>query len=869
MSGPRPRLVLVDGSSYVYRAFHALPPLTGPSGLPTHAVYGFTTMLLKLLNDAKPDYLAVVFDAARKTFRDEIYADYKAHRPAMPSDLAAQLPDILRVVSALRVPTLRVEGVEADDVIATLLTRFAADDLEAVVVTADKDLMQLVGPTVRLWDTMRDRWIDVAAVQARFGVAPAQVGDVIALMGDASDNIPGVTGIGEKTATALVRAFGSVEGVLDHLEAVAQLPLRGAKAVAARLSAEADAARLSKRLVQVRHDVPLSVALEDLRARSPDVDAARALFTELGFESLLRQLAAEAPALTVDLRRLESAGEVAAFFAEAGRAGWVGLSTLCAAGPPATTPAGELVMSAGAGGAVRVPLGPAETLAVARAGLATPGMETLGHDLKRDLLALAAAGLPLPGRLFDVAIAAALVDVTAAPTLERLAADLLGERPPPYRDGPDGAAAGVTLLRPLAERLRKQLAAGELTRLLDEVEMPLVRVLAAMERRGMLVDVEHLRRLGAEYGERMDALLHDIHALAGGEFNINSPPQLRTILFERLQLSTKGVKRGKTGLSTDVDVLTRLAAQHPLPAKILDYRALSKLKSTYLDALPEAVNPATGRLHTSFNQTGAATGRLSSSEPNLQNIPIRGEEGRRIRAAFVAPPGSVLIAADYSQIELRILAHLSGDPALIDAFASGQDIHTRTAAEVFNVLPGLVSADQRRAAKVINFGILYGMGPQRLAGELGIPLAEAQGYIASYFARYAAVRQFMEGVVASARACGHATTILGRRRAIPELRSRERSVAQAAERVAANTPIQGSAADLIKLAMVRIDRRLAEEEVAGGMILQVHDELLLEVTEEDRERTAAVVREEMEGVMTLAVPLRVDLGVGHNWAEAH
>ena len=869
MSGPRPRLVLVDGSSYVYRAFHALPPLTGPNGLPTNAVYGFTTMLLKLLSDAKADYLVVVFDAARKTFRDEIYADYKAHRPQMPNELAAQIPHIHRIVDALHIPVLSIEGVEADDVIATLLARVADVDLDAVVVTADKDLMQLVGPNVRLWDTMRDRWTDVAAVQVRFGVAPSQVSDVLALMGDPIDNVPGVSGIGEKTAVALVQAFGSVEGVLDHIDAVAQLSLRGAKSVAAKLSAEADSARLSKQLVVVRRDVPLTVELEDLRARLPDVERARVLFTELGFESLLRQLAVEVPAITVDAPLIEDAAQAAAQFAAARRGGWLALATFCEDGPPATTAACELVVSAAGAPPVRLPLTTEPLLAAARAGLADPEIEVIGYELKRDLLALTARELPLPPRLFDVAIGAALVDITGGATLERLAGEILGERPPAYRSDRTGIATGVTLLQPLAERLRARLAEGDLLPLFNEIEMPLVRVLAAMERRGMLVDVEHLRALSAEFANRMDALMHDIYALAGGEFNINSPPQLRTVLFERLGLSTRGVKKGKTGLSTDVDVLTRLAAEHPLPAKILDYRALSKLKSTYLDALPLAVNPATGRLHTSFNQSGAATGRLSSSEPNLQNIPIRGEEGRRIRAAFVAPPGATLIAADYSQIELRILAHLSGDPALVDAFTRGQDIHTRTAAEVFDVMPGLVSADQRRAAKVINFGILYGMGPQRLAGELGISLAQAQVYIASYFARYAGVREFMNGVVASARETGYATTILGRRRAIPELRSRERGVAQAAERVAANTPIQGSAADLIKLAMVRVERRLAEESVAGGMVLQVHDELLLEVAEKDREKASAVVREEMEGVMELAVPLQVDLGVGRTWAEAH
>ena len=870
MSGSRPRLVLVDGSSYVYRAFHALPPLTGPSGLPTHAVYGFTSMLLKLLTDAKADYLAVVFDAARKTFRDELYADYKAHRPPMPDELAAQLPYIHRVVEALRIATLRIEGVEADDVIASLLAQIAPVGLDCVVVTADKDLMQLVGPDVRLWDTMRDRWVDVAAVQAKFGVGPGQVADVLALMGDPIDNVPGVSGIGEKSATALIQAFGDVEGVLGHLDAVAQLPLRGAKSIAAKLGAQADNARLSKSLVVVRRDVPLPCGLDDLQVRPADADATRELFTELGFQSLLRQVAAETPALTVEATALAAPDEVAATFAAARAGGWLALTTVCDAGPPATTPARELVLSAAGAPPVCVPLAAEAMAEAAAAGLADGELAIIGHDLKRDLLALTARGIALGGRAFDVAIAASLVDVTAgAPPLERLAADLLGAHPAPFRAGLDGAAAGTTLLQPLAAQLREQLDAAGLARLFDEVEMPLVRVLAGIERRGMLVDVAYLQTLAAEFGARMDTLMTEIYALAGSEFNINSPPQLRTVLFETLGLSTRGVKRGKTGLSTDVDVLTRLANDHPLPARILDYRGLSKLKSTYLDALPLAVNPATGRLHTSLNQSGAATGRLSSSEPNLQNIPIRGEEGRRIREAFVAAPGAALIAADYSQIELRVLAHLSGDPALVDAFTRGQDIHTRTAAEVFDVMPGLVTSDQRRAAKVINFGILYGMGPQRLAGELGIPLAQAQGYIANYFARYAGVRSFMDGVVAAARESGYATTILGRRRAIPELRSRERGVAQAAERVAANTPIQGSAADLIKLAMVRVDRRLTAEGVEGGMVLQVHDELLLEVAEGDRDRACQVVREEMEGVMALAVPLQVDLGTGRSWAEAH
>ena len=869
MSGQRPRLVLVDGSSYIYRAFYALPPLTGPRGLPTNAVYGFTTMLLKLLSEVRPDYAAVVFDAPGATFRDEIYADYKANRTQMPGDLAAQIPWIHRVVAALRMREICVPGVEADDVIASLIAAQEGTPLETVIVTSDKDLMQLVGPDVRLWDTMRDRWTDAAGVEAKFGVPPERVVDVLALMGDSIDNIPGVAGIGEKTAVALIQTFGDIDNVLSRLDAVAQMSLRGAKKVAERLRDGAATARLSRDLATVRRDVPLDCTLEALRVAAADHGDARALFTELGFTSLLRQLSEEAPTLTVEAVLVETAAQAEQHFARARAAGWLTLATLSDAGPSIRTAACGLVLSTGGETPVRLDLTDPAVHAVAAAALADPPFTVIGHDLKRDALRLAACGIELGGQGFDVMIAAALTDPAAADRLETLATELLGARPAAYRDTESGTAAGVSVLQPLAAELRARLDAQAQTALFDEVEMPLVNVLTRIERRGILVDVERLGALSSEFGARMDGLMREIYDLAGGEFNIGSPLQLRDVLFERLGLSRRGVRKGKTGFSTDVDVLTRLAQEHPLPGKILDYRALAKLKSTYVDALPAVVNPATGRLHTSLNQTGAATGRLSSSEPNLQNIPARGEEGRRIRAAFIAPPGSLLIAADYSQIELRVLAHLSGDPALVDAFTSGQDVHTRTAAEVFGVPPDTVTPDMRRAAKVINFGIIYGMGPQRLANELGIPLPEAQRYIANYFERYAGVRRYVESAVADARERGFATTILGRRRPIPELRSPERGMAQAAERVAANTPIQGSAADLIKKAMVAIEARLGGAGLAGGMILQVHDELLLEVEEGAREAVSEAVREEMEGVMALAIPLRVDLGVGRSWAEAH
>jgi DNA polymerase-1 len=869
MCGERPCLYLVDGSSYIHRAFHALPPLTGPGGVPTQAVYGFTTMLLKLLAEARPQYMAILFDAPGATFRDEVFTQYKANRPAMPDDLRVQIPFIHQVVEAFRLCKLCVPGVEADDVIATLAGRHGGREVDCVVVTGDKDMMQLVGPGVRLWDTMRDRWIDAAAVEERFGVKPSQVVDVMALMGDAVDNSPGVKGIGEKTAIALIQQFGDLDSVLARLTEVESMKLRGAKKVAERLRDGRDTARLSRALVSAKRDVELPCVLDDFRVSAPDIDALRPLFTQLGFHTLLRQLSEGVPAAAVSVTVARDAAQAAEQFARARAAGWLALACVGDSGPVVTTPARELIVCAGDEQPLRLSLDDAELRYAAQRELREPGFELIGHDLKSDFLRLAAGGVSIGGHGFDVMIAAHLVDAPASHDLEELAAAVLGIRFGTFRDQAEGAALGVKTLQSLYEYLRERLRELDLERLFEEVEMPLVRVLADIERRGMLLDVQHLQGMSAEFAARLDVLMDETYRLAGGEFNINSPPQLRAVLFDKLGLSTRGVRRGKTGYSTDVDVLTRLAAEHPLPGKILEYRNLAKVKSTYVDALPAAVNPVTGRLHTTLNQTVAATGRLTSSDPNLQNIPVRGEEGRRIRQAFVAPPDHLLVAADYSQIELRVLAHLSRDPALIEAFQTGQDIHTLTAAEVFGVLPATVSGEMRRVAKVINFGILYGMGPQRLASELGLRLSDAQRYIARYFSRYAGGRAFLQGVVGEARERGFVTTIMGRRRAIPELRSTERGATQAAERVAANTPIQGSAADLIKLAMIAVERRLARAGLRAAMILQVHDELLLEVAEPDRDAVCQAVREEMEQVLPLAVPLSVDVGIGGTWAEAH
>ncbi|HVN88133.1 MAG TPA: DNA polymerase I [Candidatus Binatia bacterium] len=866
-------LYLIDGSSYVYRAFFALPPLTTPSGAPVNAVYGFTTMVLKLIREVTPRYLAVIFDAPGATFRDELYEAYKAHRPRMPDDLAAQLSLVHEVVEALQVRMLHIGGVEADDVIATLTTRYSAEGVDCVVITADKDLMQLVGPHVRLWDTMRDRWVDEAAVQERFGVEPAQVPDVMALMGDASDNIPGVKGIGEKTATAVIRHFGSLESLLARIDEVESLDLRGAKKVAALLRQSREVARLSRELALVRRDVPLDVTLDDLRYAGPDHTALRALFSRLGFQSLVRDLTDSAPPVAVASRALVTTAEVAAFHGRVRLTGTVALAavgSVPADGLPPTVRAEAVVLATSEASEcpVSVSLDESTRLEAVREILGDPTLEVVAHDLKREMLRLGPS-LPIAGAPFDTMVASYLLDATATHRLEDLAADVLGVKLPEFRAGVDGAAAGAARLPRLAEELSARLDALGMTALFRDIEMPLVEVLTAIERRGVRIDTGALADMSRELQGRLDVLMAEIYELAGGEFNINSPPQLRTVLFDRLGLSKKGVRRGKTGYSTDVDVLTRLASEHPVPAKILEYRGLSKLKSTYVDALPAAVNPQTRRLHTSFNQTVAVTGRLSSSNPNLQNIPARGEEARRIRAAFVAEPGHVVLSADYSQIELRVLAHLAEDPTLIEAFRTGADIHTRTAAEMFGVLPGTVSADMRRAAKVINFGIIYGMGAQRLSQELGISLGEAQRYIERYFSRYAAVRGFLDATIATARQCGYVTTLSGRRRAVPDLNSGDRGLAQAAERTATNTPIQGTAADIIKIAMVALQRRLEADRVQAFMTLQVHDELVFEVAEAQTERASEIIRAEMEGAMSLRVPLKVDIGHGRNWAEAH
>ncbi len=867
MAGDRPILYLIDGSSYIYRAFHALPPLTSPRGVPTQAVYGFTTMVNKLFAEVKPDSLVVVFDAPGKTFRDDIYSAYKANRPPAPDDLRAQIPLIHEVVDAFRVCKIAEAGVEADDVIATLVERYVADT-DCVIITGDKDLMQLVRPTVRIWDTMRDRWIDAAAVREKFGVEPTQVADVLALMGDSSDNIPGVKGIGAKSATALIQHFGDLDSLFGRIDEVPEMGLRGAKKVAERLRDGVEDARLSRRLVALNDKVDLAVDRAEMAVGAPDTDALRRIFAELGFETLADQVAHTAPPPKVEVERVSEPVAISRVLSEAlsPTDGFVAVAVLAEDGPAVTTPAATFLAGAQSGVVVAVDLTTDEVRRALDEALRGGSARLVGHDLKRIGQHLAAAGVSLPAGGFDVMVASYVVDPTSSHDLASL---LAGGSVSGFGEGVESTAAILAQIPELGGRLQKRLEDCSSLALFDDLETPLVGVLSRIESRGMALDIDHLAAMSSEFEGRLATLMAEIYEVAGHEFNIHSPPQLRQVLFEELGLPTKGVKKGKTGYSTDVDVLTKLSSQHPLPSKILDYRALSKLKSTYIDALPLAVNPTTRRLHTTLHQTVAATGRLSSSDPNLQNIPIRGDEGRRIREAFVAPKGRVLIAADYSQIELRVLAHLSGDPVLLESFSRGEDIHTRTAAEVFGLLPGTVTPDMRRAAKVINFGILYGMGPQRLARDLGISQAEARKYIDNYFERLAGVRDFMESVLEGAREQGFVATILGRRRPVPELTSGRRGIVQAAERIATNSPIQGSAADIIKLAMLKVDGGLAEAGLDAFMILQVHDELLVESASACADQVAELVREAMATAIELAVPLEVEIGAGRSWAEAH
>ncbi|MBI3323493.1 MAG: DNA polymerase I [Candidatus Omnitrophica bacterium] len=864
------RLFLIDGSSFCYRAFYAIRELSTSKGQPTNAVYGVVAMLRRLVEEEKPEYLAVAFDLPGPTFRHRRYEGYKEHRRPMPDALVDQLPWIREVLAAFRVPVFEREGYEADDVLGTIARRAEAEGLTVYLVTGDKDALQLVGERVKIYRPVKDghEILDDRTLSERWRLRPQQVVDVMALMGDEVDAIPGVPGVGEKTAVGLIQKFGSVDRLVRHLEKEKKPQVRPGVAQAIREHAEQ--VRMSRELATLDTDVPLKLKVEELARREPDRAALHGIFQKLEFRALAKEFAPEALAGAVRVERAESPADLSRLRPALREAGTIGV---------ALAPDGAVALSWEEGKAL-LACGPGALKELGwlwtdvRIAKAVPGLKELTVRLLRAQASPPAGpGAPLGEGWDDPCIASYVLDPTRpSHRLPDLAAEFLGEGIG-SDDAGEKAAQEALVSRKMMPRMRSQMEEKGLGTLYREVEIPLARVLARMEHHGIAVDPKAFEALSKELQAALARLTGEIHRLAGGEFNINSPKQLQEILFGTLKLPV--VRRTKTGASTDEEVLRRLSTMHELPAKVLEYRELAKLSSTYVEALPRLVDPNTGRIHCSFNQTVTATGRLSSSSPNLQNIPIRAELGRQIRRAFVpSREGWLFLAADYSQVELRILAHLSGDPALVEAFRRGEDIHRVTAADVFGVAPPEVTGKMRAAAKTINFGIVYGMTSFGLSKELEMELGQAEEFIGRYFARYPKVREYLDQTLEETKRRGYCTTLLNRRRYIPELQAKEPTVRQFAERMAVNAPIQGSAADLIKVAMVAIDAELEQKGWAARMLLQVHDELVFELPPGEMERVQGLVRERMEQPrlsgrpIRLEVPVVVNLKTGRNWYEA-
>ncbi|HEY8351719.1 MAG TPA: DNA polymerase I [Sphingomonadales bacterium] len=919
-------LYLVDGSSYIFRAFHALPPLTRPDGTPVNAVYGFCAMLYKLLEDSReadrPTHFAVVFDKGPKSFRNDIYDAYKAHRPPAPEDLIPQFPLIREAVEAFNLPVLEMDGYEADDIIATLADKAAARNFDVTIVSSDKDLMQIVSQRVTLLDTMKNRRSGIADVIEKFGVGPERVVDVQALAGDSIDNVPGVPGIGIKTAGQLIAEYGGLEELLARAHEIKQPKRRE------NLLAHADLARVSLKLVTLDRNVPLPVTIDDLALRPIAPEPLLAFFDAQGFKNLRTRLlskvgeefgqhAAEEMASLRDkpaeyemvtrverldawIAKARAEGQVAIDTETTSlngmRAELVGISLAVAPGEACYIPVGHrapgdggLDFEGGAGIPEQLPRD--LVLDRLRPLLADPAVLKIGHNIKYDLLILKQYGVEITPYDDTMLISYVLAGGLHGHGMDELSERHLDHKPISFKEVAGTGQAQVTFDRvPLDKAtaysgedadltfrlhrlLKPQLAAEHMVTVYETLERPMARVLADMERRGIKVDREALARLSNEFATRMAAIEAEIHELAGRPFNVNSPRQLGEILFDEMKLP--GGKKGKTGAyTTNADVLEALAADgHALPARVLDYRQLAKLKSTYTDALQAEINERTGRIHTCYSLAATTTGRLASTDPNLQNIPIRTEEGRKIRCAFVAERGCKLVAADYSQIELRILAHIADIDSLKEAFAAGIDIHAMTASQVFGVPLEGMDPIVRRQAKAINFGIIYGISSFGLARQLGVPQREAQSYIQSYFERFPGIRDYMDRTKAYCREHGFVKTLFGRRVHVPSINDKSPGLRGFGERAAINAPIQGSAADIIRRAMIRMDRRLKEEGLNARMLLQVHDELVFEVPEDEVERTIPVIRAVMETatepVLRMDVPLIVECGVGDHWDEAH
>ncbi len=876
-TGSRPRLFLIDGYSNIFRAFYAIRNLSNSRGEPTNAVYGFVTMLRKLLREEGPDLIGVALEGGR-TFRSEKFEEYKANRAPMPEDLQSQLPWIRKVLEAYRIPTLELAGYEADDVLGTLSCKAAEAGYDVVLVSADKDLMQLVEPRVSMYHTGRNKMYGPPEVTEDFGVPPEKVADVLALMGDSIDNIPGVPGIGEKGAKSLIQEYGSLEDLLARAGEVSR------KAYREGLTQHAEQARLSKELSTIHTNLDVPLDPEALHRDPPDLEALRKVFTELEFFSLVEELgpAGAAPG-DEEIPIAEEAVSAEVWTDRAGRlvGGEVFVAVL-----GEDRPLGLAVGSAEGGPVIYADFrrdGVRDAvLESLRGWIGGKEVRIAGHNLK-EVLRLCPGPL-CESPLFDAMLVSYLLKPSIhGHTLDELALERLSRKAltpkdvgwdkgqePPVGDSRLAAYAAerVEMARRMAEAMRRELAAGSLARVYTEIEAPLVPVLLRMEEAGILLDSHYLNEMSAELGAEIATLEEDIYKEAGERLNLGSPQQLGTVLFEKMGLPALKRTQKTKSYSTGAETLQELARRgYRIADLLLRWRELTKLKSTYVDALPQLVDKE-GRIHTRFNQAVAATGRLSSADPNLQNIPIRTELGQRIRRAFIAPPGHVLLVADYSQIELRLLAHIADEKALIDAFAAGQDIHRATAAVVLGVAPELVSSEQRRAAKTINFGILYGMSAYGLSQELGISTKEADRFISAYMGRYPGVKSYMDETLAGAEKEGKVETLYGRVRWLPDIRSKNYGLRESARRMAINARIQGTAADILKLAMIAVDRRLRDEQPGARLLLTVHDELVLEVPEEQAEAVARIVKAEMEGVADLKVPLVVDVGWGRSWYEA-
>jgi DNA polymerase-1 len=884
------RIFLIDAMSFIFRAYHAMARQRGMStrkGLPTAAIYVFVNMLRKLRDDFSPQYLAAVFDVAAPTFRDQQYKEYKANRTEMPGDLAQQIPYIRRALEAYRIPILEMPGYEADDVIGTLATKAVVQNRTAYVVSSDKDMLQLVNDHVLVLNPPKDNLIaDAAKVEEILGVPPSRVVDVMALRGDSIDNIPGAPGIGDKGSVELIQRFGSLEAALDHAAEVERKTYRES------LQNNREQILMSKELVTIKCDVDIALDVEKMHAGEPDIDALRELFTELEFTSLLKELLPVIEAPEGNYREAQTSADVECVLKDlfSGAPLAIALETKAESKKPLDEDAvpveaesqngflpltsGEpsiesfaapktgmptIAISAKVGSAVSVAPESAAAPAL-NAVLANASIPKAIHDWKLALHALQTE--LIDGIAHDTRLYSYLLDPTySSHSLPELALRRFNLK----LGGSLAESADIT--GRLATSLQQELQELELNKLYKEIDLPLVPVLARMEQAGVAIDRAALAKMSTRLEQEIDAKAKEIYDCCGSEFNINSPKQLGDVLFNQLNLP-KPVKYGKGRMiSTAVDVLEELAASHAAPKLVLEYRQLSKLKSTYVDALPLLLSRTTGRLHTTFDQTGTATGRLSSANPNLQNIPIRTELGREIRAAFTAEPGHLLLAADYSQIELRLLAHYSKDPLLVEAFRRGDDVHTLTASQVFGVPPLMVTADHRRQAKVVNFGIVYGLSPFGLSQNLGIETSEAKRFIDAYFEKYAGVRAFIDRTLDETRRDGLVKTLFGRIRPIPDINSKNYNLRGFAERTAVNTPLQGTAADLIKLAMIRIDAAILDRDLKSRMTLQVHDELVFEVPEGELDIMRSLVREQMENVHPIAVPLMVEMGVGKNWRD--